>query len=111
MCKMEEDMFEYVKENYSVPACIGREVIVDGEYGIITEDRGNYIGVNFDHDKPGVVTNCHPTWRVEYRGIGKVRKMTASQKRYKRYLEVSECFDDFKHFLDYEMSTPNPTST
>ena len=75
--------FEYVRENYCVPAEVGRRVVVDGDPGIIVADRGHYIGVNFDSEKPGVINNCHPTWRVEYLGIGTVRKPTRSQRRYR----------------------------
>jgi hypothetical protein len=39
---------EYVCRTYGVPAEIGRRVIVYGKPGIIAEDRGHYIGVNFD---------------------------------------------------------------
>lgn len=92
-------MFEYVKKNYAVPAEIDRRVTINGEAGTIVEDRGNYIGVNFDADRPGIVTNCHPTWKVTYGEIGKPRKMTRSQKRYQKYLEVGECYDSFMHFL------------
>lgn len=94
--------FEYVQKHYSVPACIGRRVVVNGQAGVIAADRGHHIGVNFDADKPGVIKNCHPTWEVEYQGMGKVRKMTASQARYRRYLKISDCFDSFKHFLHWE---------
>ena len=87
---------------YGVPADIGRRVIVSGRPGIISADRGNYIGVNFDDDKPGVILNCHPTWRVEYQGIGQIRRQTRGQERYARYLESSECYDDFLHFLRCE---------
>jgi hypothetical protein len=41
---------EYARVYYGVPACIGRRVTVDGKPGIIAEDRGHYIGVNFDDD-------------------------------------------------------------
>ena len=58
--------FEYIKDYYGVPAALGRRVIVNGRPGIIAADRGHYIGVNFDSDKPGVISNCHPTWMVEY---------------------------------------------
>lgn len=68
-------MFEYVKNHYSVPAEIGRRVIVDGEEGTIVADRGQYIGVNFDKDKPGVVTNCHPTSKVIYGEIPKRKEI------------------------------------
>ncbi len=88
----------YAVEHYGVPACVGRRVCIAGKAGVIAEDRGHYIGVNFDADKPGVVYNAHPTWKVEYLGIGPVRRMTRSQARYKRYLEYGEGFDSF---LDY----------
>jgi hypothetical protein len=76
---------EYVREHYGVPAVIGRRVVVGGKPGIIAEDRGHYIGVNFDADKPGVVCNAHPTSEVEYGEMGVVRKMTRSQQRYRDY--------------------------
>lgn len=96
-------MSEYAKKYYGVPADIGRRVLVDGKPGIIYKDGGAYIAVNFDQDKPGVCLMCHPTWRVEYLGIGTRRKMTRSQARYQRYLEVAECFDSFRHFLGHEV--------
>jgi len=77
---------EYVREHYGVPAVICRRVVVNGKPGIIAEDRGHYIGVNFDADKPGVVCNAHPTSEVEYGEMGVIRKMTRSQKRYIDYL-------------------------
>lgn len=88
--------YKYVIVNYQVPACTGRIVKVDGKKGVICADRGNYIGVNFDKDKPGVIFNCHPTWEIEYLGIGKVRKMTRSQQNYRNYLlaEVDMTFPE-----------------
>lgn len=93
---------EYVRQHYGVPAVIGRLVTVNGRPGVIAADRGHHIGVNFDDDKPGVISNCHPNWEVEYGGMGKVRRLTRSQQRYQRYLEASECFDSFAQFLRYE---------
>ena len=95
---------EYAREYYGVPAVIGRLVTVSGRPGIIAEDRGHYIGVNFDDQKPGAICNAHPTSNVVYGEIGKVRKMTASQRRYQKYLDIGECFDDFRHFLAYASS-------
>lgn len=92
---------EYVRDYYGVPAVIGRRVVVYGKPGIIAADRGNYIGVNFDADKPGVISNAHPTSEVEYGHMGTVRKMTRSQQRYAEYCEVSDCFDSFGDFLKY----------
>lgn len=94
--------FEYINNYYNVNAELGRKVVVDGEPGVIAKDCGHYIGINFDKDKPGVISNCHPTWRVEYGEVGKIRKPTASQRRYQRYIDVSDCFDSFKHFLRWE---------
>lgn len=94
--------FEYVQKTYGVPACIGRRVMVYGKPGIIVGDRGHYIGVNFDEDKPGVVKNAHPTSNVEYLDMGVIRRMTKSQARYQRYLSVSECFGSFMDFVAYE---------
>ncbi len=79
---------EYVRTFYNVPACIGRRVTVYGKPGVIAEDRGHYIGVNFDADKPGAVHNCHPTDGVEYLGIGTVRKLTRSQQNYRDYVRA-----------------------
>lgn len=65
--------FYYIKQYYKVPAEIGRRVRVYGKLGTIVEDRGHYIGVNFDEDKPGVVRNAHPTDGVEYLADSKVK--------------------------------------
>jgi hypothetical protein len=90
---------EYVQKIYGVPACIGRKVSYKGRNGIISEDRGNYIGVTFDDEKSGRVSNFHPeTEGLEYLGMGVVRKRTKSQERYRRYLEYG---DGFHTFLDY----------
>lgn len=77
---------EYVREQYGVPAVIGRRVVVAGKAGIIAEDRGHYIGVNFDADKPGLIRNVHPTSDVIYLEMGSVRKLTRSQSRYRDFL-------------------------
>jgi hypothetical protein len=80
---------EYVKEHYGVPAEIGRRVLWKERGGIISEDRGHYIGVTFDDEKPGSVSNMHPTTEgLEYLGMGEVRRMTASQKRYQEFLNA-----------------------
>lgn len=89
---------DYIRSYYQVPAYIGRRVIVYGEPGIIAADRGNYIGVNLDKDKPGVIDNYHPTDGVEYLGMGKIRKASKGRERYLRYLEYGDGFDSF---LDY----------
>ena len=93
---------EYVCNYYKVPACIGRRVVVYGKPGIIYEDRGSYIGVNFDSDKPGMISNAHPTDGVEYGEMGTLRKMTPSQKRYRDYIksETSLKFSEYLGIVD-----------
>lgn len=90
---------EYVREYYGVPACVGRIVTYKGRKGIISADRGNYIGVTFDDQKPGLISNFHPkTEGFEYGNMGKVRKMTPGQRRYKAYL-LSETSLTFAEWL------------
>lgn len=91
---------DYVRRYYEVPAEIGRRVMIDGKPGIITEDRGAYIGVVMDGDKATNIRPYHPTWKVEYLDMGTVPKLTRSQLRYRHYLRVSECYDDFRHYLE-----------
>jgi len=80
---------EYVREYYNVPAQIGRRVIYNGNLGTIYKDGGNYIAVNFDTEKAGHTHNIHPEdEKLEYLGIGKIRKMTRSQQRYRDYLDA-----------------------
>ena len=78
-------------------------MVVDGRPGIIAEDRGHYLGVNFDDDNPGVILNCHPTWQVAYGDMGAIRKQTRSQKRYQDYLR-SESSLSFSEWLGIQSS-------
>ena len=71
------------------------------------EDRGTYIGVVMDGDKPTNVQPYHPTWMVEYLDMGEVPKLTRSQQRYRAYLRVADCYDDFHHFLKCESASRN----
>ena len=76
-------MSEFAKKYYSVPSDIGRRVLYGGKPGIIYNDGGNYVSVNFDEDKPGRCVNVHPRDpKLKYLGMGEIRKMTRSQKRY-----------------------------
>lgn len=93
---------EYVRSYYGVPASIGRRVVVYGKPGIIAEDRGNYIGVNLDASKPGLVNNYHPTDGVTYGEMGKPRKLTRSQRRWQEYSRVAECYESFRHWLFFQ---------
>lgn len=81
--------FDYINKTYGVNACIGRRVIVYGMSGTIIKDCGHYIGVNFDNEKPGRVGRCHPTSEVVYLDEFRApRKMTASQRRYREWLDA-----------------------
>lgn len=90
--------FKYIVDTYQVPATKGRRVEVDSKPGIIVGADGQYIVVNFDDKKPNQRANCHPTWRVTYGALGKIRNLTTSQKRYQDYLRA-ECNESFGDFL------------
>jgi len=91
--------YEYVRKYYNVPAEIGRRVRYISREGTISKDGGNYIAVNFDDMKPGKTLHIHPTDpSLEYLGMGVLRKMTRSQKRYQSYIDSdSDC--SFAEFL------------
>ena len=80
---------EYVREAYGVPARVGLMVTYRGESGVISKDRGNYVGITLDSEKPSQVSNVHPTDPnlVYLKTMAKPRKMTRSQKRYKEYID------------------------
>ncbi|WP_213034168.1 hypothetical protein [Acinetobacter sp. ANC 3813] len=80
--------FEYINKNYGVNAEVGRCVIADGEAGVIVGYSGAHIVVNLDKDKPNVRSNWHPTWHMVYGEMGKVRPLTAGQKRYQEFLNA-----------------------
>jgi hypothetical protein len=97
--------FEYIKNYYNVPADIGRRVTVYGDAGIIVEDRGHYLGVNFDKHKATDVRSVHPTDEVVYGEMGKRRKLTASQKRYAEFCN-SEFGGTFAEWLGIKPKEP-----
>jgi hypothetical protein len=82
-----------------VHAEIGREILFEGKRkGVIIKDLGNYIGVNFDDRKAGVIESLHPTWEVQYLDtFGKIRKQTKSQLQYQEFLEA----DSGLSFIDW----------
>lgn len=95
-------MFEYIKDYYGVHVEIGMDIEFRGERGIVTNDKGHYIGVTFDKNKPGVVSNIHPTDEL-LKITGKFRKvrcMTRSQSNYQDYLrsEVDCSFGEWMGF-------------
>ncbi len=96
------DKFKYIQDRYKVPAEMNREVIVGGKKGVITEDKGNYIGVNFYDNLTSEALPCHPTSEVEYLDTFNykppIKKMTRSQLRYHEYLQTEENLT-FKEWL------------
>ncbi len=92
--------FEYIKNFYDVQAELGMLIKYKDKTGIIAEDRGNYIGVNFDDNKPGDIRNVHPTDPnlIFLNKYGKIRKMTRSQQRYYDY-RMSEYPGSFREYL------------
>ncbi|BFM75165.1 TPA: hypothetical protein JI043_05715 [Acinetobacter baumannii] len=91
--------FEYINNTYGVNAELGRRVIADGKPGIITGTHNALIVVNLDEDKPGHKTYWHPTWNMQYLGMGKIRKMTAGQKRYQEFLDADWFDGNFAEWL------------
>lgn len=58
---------------------------------------------------PSEISGGDPIFIVTAQGIDAVTlesppppKLTRGQKRYREYLEVSDCFDDFKHYLEWK---------
>lgn len=98
--------FNYIRTHYRVPAELGRIVEMNGRRGVIVKDLGNYIGVNFDEDKSHVVSRCHPTWGMQYFGIGAIRevKLTRTQKRYQEWMQ-SETDLSFAEWLGVDAET------
>lgn len=90
--------FKFINRTYGVNACIGRRVIVYGKPATITADRGHYIGITYDTDKPSVVRNAHPISKVVYLDeVVKQRTVSRSARRYAEYLrsEVNETFAEW----------------
>lgn len=94
--------FQYIKDNYKVPAELHREVIVDGKKGVITESKGQYIGVIFYQDKNLRCVPCHPTWKVEYLETFNNKppklKNAKSKQRYMNFLSMDSDIS-FSEFL------------
>ena len=95
---------EYARKYYDVPAEIGRRVDYKGQSGIIAEDRGHYIGVNFDDQKVSLVHNVHPTEEgLKYLEMGRVRPLTRSQRNYQQFLRA-ECNETFSEWMGFGRS-------
>jgi hypothetical protein len=94
--------YSYIKNRYNVPSEYGREILFEGKRkGIIVGVEVAYILVNFYDEKPTSRQPLHPTSEVEYLGMGTPRKLTASQKRYQRFLEADSGLT-FKEWLRVE---------
>lgn len=92
--------FDYIQKHYKVPANVGTEVSFNGRLGVIVGAAGQYVQVNFYDDKNTSFYPVHPKDLV-YGGKGKIRSLTAGQRRYREYCEVRDCFDSFIDFLRY----------
>lgn len=94
--------FNYIKQRYGVPAEYGREVTVEWKgNGFIVGADGGYLLITLHSEKQTIINNYHPTSGITYLGMGKPRKLTASQKRYKRYLDADSGLS-FKEWLKTE---------
>lgn len=91
--------FDYINKTYGVNAEVGRRVIADGKPGIITGFHGAHIVVNLDEHKPNIETYWHPTWEMIYLGKGKIRPMTAGQKRYQEFRDADWFDGTFAEWL------------
>lgn len=93
--------FEYIKNYYKVPAEMFREVNVNGRKGVITEDKGNYIGVVFYDDKKMNCLPCHPTYQVEYLESFNYKppkpKNLKAKERYSHYLSLDSSMTFFQY--------------
>ncbi len=59
---------------------------------------------------PSPLSGGSPVFHVTKEGEAAIEKfslkppkLTRSQKRYRRYLDMSDCFESFKHFLHWDM--------
>lgn len=94
--------FEYIQQHYKVPAEYGMEIEFDSNgakrKGVIVQDLGKYIGVNFHDTKPNVILPLHPKSGVTYLGKVTPRKITRSQRRYMEW-QREDCGRTFAEFL------------
>jgi hypothetical protein len=79
--------FKYIKEHYKVPAEIGREIVFSGKKGIISSDKGNYLGIFIYDEKEKGEQVAHPTWEMTYLdSFAKIPKQKNSRGK-QRYAE------------------------
>lgn len=101
--------FQYIKDYYGVPAEMHREVIVSGKRGVITSDKGNYIGVTFYDRKDKSPLPCHPTSEVEYLDSFNpnppVNKNQKAKDRYDEFLSADWFSGSFGDWLKQKRNT------
>ena len=91
--------FEYIKQTYKVPADMNREVIVNGKKGVITEDMGNYIGVNF-YDNPtthAMAKRERDLSKLIGRPVTIIRDQTKARKGEPIFLEPNNDYPEYQH--------------
>lgn len=103
-------MFDYINSYYKLSIRLGQDVEYRGRKGIITEDRGSYVGITFDDEKAANVSPFHPLEEglVYLDSYREPRKLTKSQSRYKRYLKYGDGFSSFKDYLYWDCSKERP---
>lgn len=98
--------FEYIINHYKVPAEMFREVLMNGRKGVITEEKGNYIGVTFYDDEKLNTLPCHPTWKMEYLETFNYKppkpKNLASKQRYRDYLALDSDMTFFEYLTTFK---------
>jgi len=92
--------FDYIQSYYKVPAELHREIEFEGRKGLIVQDKGNYIGVQFYDDEKVATHSLHPTYNVVYlESFGKPKKVK-NQRSKQRYLDYLDN-DGFGSFAEY----------
>lgn len=64
----QDDMLEYIRDRYRVPAYRGVRVVADGQPGTIVGSTGPYVIVK--QDDAEVPVPYHPTWNMVYQPVG-----------------------------------------
>ncbi len=108
------------KEQYEVmnhTSSTGRYLTGDGsrDYAVCIELAA--LGWLRDHGPQTLTNGDHyytttPSGRQalnEHRAaLPQPKPLTKSQRRYRRYLSVGDCFRSFRHFLEYDRTNPTP---
>ncbi len=96
-----ETSFEYIRNYYGVPSERFREVIVDGQRGVIVGAVNSYIKVVFYDKESNSSYPCHPTSDVEYLDTFNRKpprvKNQKSKDRYDHYMSLDSCMTFFEY--------------